>query len=817
MLIYIYLMIKKGVSAVIATVLLILILIAAIALLWVLVLPMIERISEFNEPVSMKILDEGYTSYDPDNKLIDIQVGRDDDGSSMVGFNLIFEMSDGNSITYKVTKSIERNCKTVFYFNFSEIEGNLKVVKIAPVYTGGKNGPVVSSLDVSDVVNTQHRIDGKVYVNPVSGESYISCVSDCSGRECGGDGCGGQCPPGCDLLEVCNDGICNSDICESDDFSVTCSNVECGLVNNNCGIQVDCGSCGLGICVSGTCIDPSCVPESESETCFERECGFFENNCGANIECGSCTTGQVCQNGKCLNEYTGNIYYVSNYGNDNNNGLSEITPWRTLNRVNSNTFHPGDAVLFRRGDVWRENLNIPSSGNSTHQIVFGAYGTGSKPIISSSVKLSSPSFRWMPSSLGNNIYYLINFDGTNPNINPNYIWLNGVNIVNKGTFSLDNHEWNYGNADSLSFNTIYIRDNSGNPDVISSEIEASVRNMALTIISKNFITIKDIHFKHTNSRDWYGVIHTYNSRGIKFDSCEVEQGGWRVIHILDSSDIVINNCSVHGVVSDQRSRALLMQSRIRNITISNNHFYDALDFDDVAIIYNGANGLYSDAILINNTIHDVTTGNYIQYNTRNILLKQNTGFRTGNFFRIRGISDNITIAYNYLHNVTSGLMITGEDGMVSNVFLYNNFIYNINRGGGFFIWSTADPPSPTRNVNNLQFRNNLVVFYSNGITLLLDNLDVITSNNNIFYTTNSNALQIWINGIRYNFNYWTDTLGKDGNSFFNIDPRVRNPTTSPELNPSSPAIDAGIDLGYRYDFNNKAIVGNPDIGAFEYR
>lgn len=72
-------------------------------------------------------------------------------------------------------------------------------------------------------------------------------------------------------------------------------------------------------------------------------------------------------------------YYVSNAGSDSNNGTSASTPWRTVAHVNGETFSPGDSILFRRGDTWREVLRVPSSGNIGAYITFGAYGTGNKP------------------------------------------------------------------------------------------------------------------------------------------------------------------------------------------------------------------------------------------------------------------------------------------------------------------------------------------------------------------------------------------------------------------------------------------------------
>ena len=74
-------------------------------------------------------------------------------------------------------------------------------------------------------------------------------------------------------------------------------------------------------------------------------------------------------------------YYVSSSGNDANNGTSITTSWRTIAKINNSTFLPGDFILFRRGDTWREQLIIPSSGLAGNPITFSAYGNGAKPII----------------------------------------------------------------------------------------------------------------------------------------------------------------------------------------------------------------------------------------------------------------------------------------------------------------------------------------------------------------------------------------------------------------------------------------------------
>jgi len=77
------------------------------------------------------------------------------------------------------------------------------------------------------------------------------------------------------------------------------------------------------------------------------------------------------------------IYYVDTAAADDNGaGTSEATAWKTIAKVNASSFSAGDSILFKRGCTWREQLTVPSSGESGNPITFGAYGSGEKPVIS---------------------------------------------------------------------------------------------------------------------------------------------------------------------------------------------------------------------------------------------------------------------------------------------------------------------------------------------------------------------------------------------------------------------------------------------------
>lgn len=53
---------------------------------------------------------------------------------------------------------------------------------------------------------------------------------------------------------------------------------------------------------------------------------------------------------------TGKSYYVSNSGDDSNDGLSPETAWATVKRVSKAKLKPGDGVFFERGGIFREHV-----------------------------------------------------------------------------------------------------------------------------------------------------------------------------------------------------------------------------------------------------------------------------------------------------------------------------------------------------------------------------------------------------------------------------------------------------------------------------
>jgi hypothetical protein len=89
----------------------------------------------------------------------------------------------------------------------------------------------------------------------------------------------------------------------------------------------------------------------------------------------------------------GATYYVSSSaGSNSNSGTDSGHPWQTVGKMSAPgiTYQPDDFILFKCGDTWQgspdftASLTTPNAGTSGHQITYGNYGacTGSnKPVL----------------------------------------------------------------------------------------------------------------------------------------------------------------------------------------------------------------------------------------------------------------------------------------------------------------------------------------------------------------------------------------------------------------------------------------------------
>lgn len=91
--------------------------------------------------------------------------------------------------------------------------------------------------------------------------------------------------------------------------------------------------------------------------------------------------------------YTGTAYYLSNSGDDHQDGRSPETAWATLDRLRSVDFQFGDAIFFERGGLWREAM-LPDNVRNTEGLTISAYGQGEKPRLYGSPENGAGEEKW---------------------------------------------------------------------------------------------------------------------------------------------------------------------------------------------------------------------------------------------------------------------------------------------------------------------------------------------------------------------------------------------------------------------------------------
>jgi hypothetical protein len=168
---------KKGVDAVVATVLIIMITVAAVAIIWSTVIPMIKESasSATAEKVSLSIeTSGGYTVWDPQTNYSFVQIRRDVDNTNLTGVRVsFFNGKETRSIIETDIPSV--NTVKVYPFYFADFGKPVKVF-ISPIFADGTEGETVSELTSFDTgeITLEQSISKGLVKNVQTGKSILN-------------------------------------------------------------------------------------------------------------------------------------------------------------------------------------------------------------------------------------------------------------------------------------------------------------------------------------------------------------------------------------------------------------------------------------------------------------------------------------------------------------------------------------------------------------------------------------------------------------------------------------------------------------------
>lgn len=529
-------------------------------------------------------------------------------------------------------------------------------------------------------------------------------------------------------------------------------------------------------------------------------------------------------------------YYVSKEAgaSDGNAGTSQLLPWLTISKVNGSSFAAGDAILFRCGDLWREQLTAPSSGSSGQPIVFGSYGTGAQPIISGANVVTG----WAPAGVGTNTYS-VSLATQCRGVIVNGSW----SVLGSGFASLNNGQWFW------AANVLYYRSDAGNPDSISLTIEATQRSRCLNAVAKHFLTVQDITF---TAGDTFGVVFDTSNNALvqrcTFTLMATNGSNFGCVYFGDNTGCTatgntFTNVYNKGIVLLRAVGASLVYNTITPINGTASDGIFCFGATSCTISNNYINMVGSDSgkgCIIITTSANPSTGNLV---SRNICVDGNYGIAMSSPSSI--CSDNLCVntGVTPAQPWNAGLYIADVANM-DGIAMYRNIVTGA--VNGLHINGAFDRSNFTFQHNTLMacssngvfidgsskvsgfFRNNIVASAS-GFTGFVFNAQAgtgvvaaqsWTSDYNCFYPETASHFVLYLGGTNYDtLAAYQSGASQDAHSIKNDPLLVSGGSVPGDLQSTSPCINAGVVIAGINDGASGApqYIGTaPDMGAIEY-
>ncbi|WP_294080797.1 sialate O-acetylesterase, partial [Proteiniphilum sp. UBA5384] len=330
-----------------------------------------------------------------------------------------------------------------------------------------------------------------------------------------------------------------------------------------------------------------------------------------------------------LNAHSGTYYVDQNGGNDNNNGTTPLSAWKTLEAVNSREFAPGAKILFKSGGTWIGQLSPNGSGMENSPIIIDQYGVGAKPLINANGALGAVI------SLNNQSFWEIN-----------------------------------------------------NLELINDAAEMGIRN-GINITASNYGLLKHIHLKKLHIHHIKGTVNngaptagifirTLNDdeKDTRFDDILIENCE---IHHVQNQGISFSTPGERGAGYNHPSTPDWERRRFTNVMIRNNVIHH---ISKNAMILKTVDGGIVEHNLCYETALDVTGNTIFSYGTKGTVFQYNEGYLNrspggdGSLYDADLGSPETVWQYSYSHDNAHGLMWFIPDERDNNIIVRYNISQN---------------------------------------------------------------------------------------------------------------------------------------------
>ncbi len=296
--------------------------------------------------------------------------------------------------------------------------------------------------------------------------------------------------------------------------------------------------------------------------------------------------------------FSGTAYYVSADGDDSADGKSPENALRTLEKANSLELNAGDALLFRRGDIFRGSINAAAGAT------YSAFGEGAKPQLLGSFE-NAAELCWEKTD------EFIWSVAISHSLDIGCIVFEGEKEWGYKKFSLQDLQMDRDFFHDIENNRLYLFSENGNPRERWADIELCPKRSGCDM--KSGITVDSIVFKY------------FGAHGIGGSSIDYSVSPCRFVNVYN---VTVKNCEFEWIGGSVLSGTLRYGNGIEiwggceNQTIENCYFNQIYD-TGITQQFKGACDCDEDMpmkiknVTVKGCYFDLTTWPYEYYLTEN--------------------------------------------------------------------------------------------------------------------------------------------------------------------------------------------------------
>jgi len=443
--------------------------------------------------------------------------------------------------------------------------------------------------------------------------------------------------------------------------------------------------------------------------------------------------------------YPSNNYYVSNDGDDDNDGLTPVTAWETITKaVNYDTatgFSAGDTINFDAESVFSlPRLEITSSGTSGSNIVLKTYGEG-KAEFDGRYNLSNYA---LYDSIGSLSYDTLSLD------------LNSTKVVTNG-----NDEYYYGyrlQADDGTLTKYLVYSSYKNPVETQVALYTTSDNQNFTKVANSEsevlsgladgINVYDVQTEIEIDSQYYWVVLTIKE---PYGSVTIPLGATTT---GDSTYFYHNNNNIWNSTESEATwmnfAATSVQARtdsaavgieIRTSGDSSGYIYNTVIANVQDVRVNDTSGVFADKVSYASldNVNEVTISNdtvYVFNDTLNNIAILDTS-------QIKLSGDYITMKDLYLSYLDTAVVLDGRGIVLDSIYFLNNNIGFVNNDyneikRSTFVFNKTNIANDTLDINTNWFINSglkdssTIKFVAGGSNILHNSFVNVTDSGNAY-------------------------------------------------------------------------------------